>query len=83
MACCAGIVAAGEAGIGDLQADRGQERVAGSSARKSDPGRARDPGRDRREIGLAAGDQRRQAADALGPAQPVERVLDARASRAC
>ncbi len=54
-----------------------QERVAGVLGQESRPGAARDPIGDGGEIGLAARDQRRQAADAFGPAQPVQRVLDA------
>ena len=52
------------------------ERVAASSARKSTQGLASTQAAMAARLASRAGDQGRQAADALGPAQPVEGILD-------
>src|SRR5262249_10109811 len=69
--------AAGRLGVGDLEADGRRGADGGVLCEELDPGSAFDPGRDGRQVGFAAGDQRRQAADRFGPAEAVERVLDA------
>ena len=76
-ACWPAVVQRGEGGVDDA---RGRPRSASGSpaalARKSTQALRSTQLVDRGEVALAARDQRRQPADRLGPAQPVERVLD-------
>ena len=70
--------ALGEVGGGTRQreADAGR-RADGAVGEEGDPGCAVDPGGDGGEVGFGAGDQRREAAGRLGPAEAVDGVLDA------
>src|SRR4051794_26459341 len=66
----------GEGGVGDGEADRGWRADLGPRRQEAGPAAALDEGLDHAEVAPGPLDERRQAADALGPGEAVERVLD-------
>src|SRR5260221_3230856 len=71
----------GEIGISEGKADRGAGADALAGGEEADPRRLGDPGGDDCGVVLGTADERGKPADLLGPAQPVDCVLDAQHRR--
>ena len=74
--CCPAASRATNTGIDDAEADGGRRADLAAAGEEAGPTALPDPGFQHRQTASAARDQRRQTPQVLGPAQPVQRILD-------